>query len=235
MVLHIIWGRRLIRNALNHRALDTSQFALPEQTCNNAMLNKVLFCDLSRQTLSAGVLTDYDATAAFDRAIAGVSIVSCKLMGLPLIAGHFMFNLLKNMQFHLVTGFGKSAKSFHNTSNNITGQGVLQDSSSAAPIFFLNSDISLSTYKKNGTGSSFSNPINGTEAVDFGVQFVDNTSQFLNKRGIQPSPSLSLSDNEFLASYASKNAQLWSDLQWVSGGQINLSKCFYYAFKPSIN
>jgi hypothetical protein len=68
-------------------------------------------------------------------------------MGLPLIAGHFMFNLLKNMQFHLVTGFGKSANSFHNTSDDITGQGVLQGSSSAAPIFILNSDISLSTYK----------------------------------------------------------------------------------------
>jgi hypothetical protein len=60
MVLHIIWGRHLIRNALNHRALDTSQFAIPGQTCNNAVLNKVLFCDLSRQTLSEGVLTDYE-------------------------------------------------------------------------------------------------------------------------------------------------------------------------------
>jgi hypothetical protein len=67
------------------------------------------------------------------------------------------------------------------------------------------------------------------------VQFVDNTSHFLNKKGIKPYTSLSTTDRELLASYTSKNAQLWFDLQWVSGGQINLSKCFYYAFKPSIN
>jgi hypothetical protein len=71
-----------------------------------------------------------------------------------------MFNLLKSMQFHLVTGFGKSSNSFDNTSDNITGQGVLQGSS---------------------------------------------------------------------------NAQLWSDLLWILGGQLNLYKCYYYAFCSSIN
>jgi len=57
-------------------AFSTSQYAIPGQTCNNAVLNKDLFCDLSRQTLSPGVLTDFDATAAFDWVIAGLSIIT---------------------------------------------------------------------------------------------------------------------------------------------------------------
>jgi hypothetical protein len=56
----------------------SSQFAIPGETCNYAVLNKILFCDLSRQSLSPGVLTDFDATAAFDRVIAGVSILTCE-------------------------------------------------------------------------------------------------------------------------------------------------------------
>jgi len=54
VVLHTIWGHRLIRHATHHSALHPSQFALPGETCNNAVSNKVLFCDLSRQTLSRG-------------------------------------------------------------------------------------------------------------------------------------------------------------------------------------
>jgi hypothetical protein len=105
-ILHIIWGKRLIRHALRHKALNTAQYALPGKTCSNAVLNKQLFLDLSRQTLTPGVLTDYDVTAAFDRVLTGLSIVTCQRVGLPCIAGTFMFNLLKDMSFHLITGFG---------------------------------------------------------------------------------------------------------------------------------
>jgi len=81
-VLHVIWGHQLICHAKKHRALSSSQYAIPGETCNDTVLNKVLFCDLSRQSLSPGVLTDFDATAAFDRAIAGVSIATCQRVDL---------------------------------------------------------------------------------------------------------------------------------------------------------
>jgi hypothetical protein len=42
MVLHSIWGHRLIRHVTTHDALDTSQYAIPGQTCNSAVLNKVI-------------------------------------------------------------------------------------------------------------------------------------------------------------------------------------------------
>jgi hypothetical protein len=139
-------------------------------------------------------------------------------MGLPTIAGHFMFKLLKSMHFRLVMGFGTSSNGFNNTSNDITGQGVLQGSSSAAPIFLLNSDVSLSAYKKLGTGASFSHPISGKSITKHVVQFVDDTSQFLNMSGIQQSTSTQSNISDSLAKYASTNAQLWSDLLWTSGG-----------------
>lgn len=130
--------------------LSSSQFVIPGQTCNNAVLNKTLFCDLSQQTLSSGGLTDFDAMAAFDRVIAGLSVVTCHHVGLPRIAGCFMFHLLRQMPFHLVTGFGKSMESYSNDEESIVGQGVLQDSSSAAQFLLLNSDGSLSSYNPRG-------------------------------------------------------------------------------------
>ncbi len=49
-VLHVIWGHRPTRHALKHSALNTSQYALPGQTCHNTVLNKILCLDLSCQT-----------------------------------------------------------------------------------------------------------------------------------------------------------------------------------------
>jgi hypothetical protein len=92
-------------------------------------------------------LFDYDATAAFDRVLGGLSVVTCQRVGLPRSAGLFMFYLLHHMSFHLITGFGCSVIEFKNITDNVIGQGVLQGSSSAAPIYIINSDISLTAYK----------------------------------------------------------------------------------------
>jgi hypothetical protein len=126
---------------------------------------------------SLGILTDFDTTAAFDLVLAGLSIATCQRMGLPFIAGHFMFDLLKNMNFHLVTGFGRSPDGYLNHQDNITGQGVLQGHNLAAPIFLLKSDISLSAYSSTGIGATFTNPIKHTTILDLAIQFADNKTQ----------------------------------------------------------
>jgi hypothetical protein len=103
---------------------------------HSAVINKVLYCDLMRQTLSTGVMTDYDASAAFDRVLHSMSIITCKRIGLPTSSCLFMYNLLQNMEFQLVTGLGESATTFANNEDpKQTGQGILQGSSSAAPIY----------------------------------------------------------------------------------------------------
>ena len=120
-----------VHHAHHHKALDDAQYALPGQTYNNAVLNKILFFDYSRQSLSPEILADFDTTAAFDRILAGLSIIACQRVGLPRSTGIFMYELLKNMKFHLMTSFGKSISSYDNTADNKTRQGVLQGSSSA--------------------------------------------------------------------------------------------------------
>jgi len=177
-------------------------------------LNKVLFCDLVRQSLSPGELTDFNAVAAFDRVIASLSIAMCERVRLLRIAGHFMYLLLHHMKFHLITGIGKSSTSYMNNDNDIIGQGVLQGSSSAAPIFLLNSEVSLCAYHKIGIGASFCHPVDGS------------TNHTIPDQNMTP---------PLLIPTATENAQKWADLMWMSGGNLNLEKCFFYAFQPSIN
>jgi hypothetical protein len=73
-----------------------------------------------------------------------------------------MYSLLHNMELNIATRFGQSIKSFlHNEIPNQAGQGILQGSSSAAPIYNVNSDISLAAYRKLSKGAKFQNLISG--------------------------------------------------------------------------
>jgi hypothetical protein len=45
-ILQVIWGHRLICHACCHFVLDSSQYALPGQICNMAVISKLLFLDL---------------------------------------------------------------------------------------------------------------------------------------------------------------------------------------------
>ncbi len=134
-----------------------------------------------------------------------------------------MYELLKDLKFYLITGFGKSISSYCNTIDNQTGQGVLQGSSSACPIFILNSNVSLSTYHHHAMGASFKHPISGHTVSNYAVQFVDDTSQFVNVMGISPTDQQdepSLQYDQVMES-ASENAQTWADYLWLSGGKLN--------------
>ncbi len=92
-----------------------------------------------------------------------------------------------DVSFHLITGFGKLDEGFSNDMEDIIGQGVLQESSSAASIYILNPDISLAAYQVGGQGSAFYNPITQEVIMDKAVQYMDNASQVLNMLGaVQP-------------------------------------------------
>jgi hypothetical protein len=132
---------------------------MPGLTCNSAVWSKMLFCDLTRQTLTKGMLTDYDATMAFDRVLHAVAVITCRRISLPNSSGLFIYNLLPNMEFHLITGYEVSCKHFkNNADSDHPGQGMLQGSSSAAPIYNFTSDVSLKAYQSITKGATFTHP-----------------------------------------------------------------------------
>jgi hypothetical protein len=92
--------------------------------------------------------------------------------------------------------------------------------------------ILLTAYNKTGVGATFAHPISQEEVCVKVAKFVDDTSQFLNVAGIQSHPhSDNMNDNvnNFIQE-ASRNTQLWTNYLWVSGGCLNLNKCYHYVF-----
>ena len=94
-LLRFLWGRKLELHALQEGAYNEAQFASPGKLCQSAILNKVLFFDLLRQSRSYGALMDNDATAAFDRVLPALCVVTCRQLGMPKEAQRFFFKLLR--------------------------------------------------------------------------------------------------------------------------------------------
>jgi hypothetical protein len=125
---------------------------------------------------------------------------------------------------------------YNNTIANISGQGVLQGSSSAAPLYLATSDVSIKTYNKLAKGAAFRHPIINTLNETKMTQYDDNTSQFLNPLGAAIKQNINTEQlSQELISHATQNATIWSDCIRMSGGDLNSGKCFYYAFIPEIN
>ena len=95
------------------------------------------------------------------------------------------------------------------------------------PDLHIHLDISLTTYWKLGTGAAFLHPISRETISDKAVQFVDDTSQFLNPLGASISSSSMNEISRSLHKISSHNSKIWSDCMWISGGNLNDLKCYY--------
>ena len=82
-ILGFIWSKRLSQAANKDGLFNTSQYAWSGKTCNSAVLKKVLFFDLLRQTQQAGSIVDFEAKAVYDSIIPALATVTCMRMGLP--------------------------------------------------------------------------------------------------------------------------------------------------------
>ena len=102
-LLRFLWGRKLDRHALEAGVYNEARFASPGKLCTSAILNKVLFFDLLRQTCQYGALMDNDATAAFVRVLPALCVVTCRQLGMPKSVQLFFFQLLGQMQFTVTT------------------------------------------------------------------------------------------------------------------------------------
>jgi len=241
-ILGLVWSKRLNQAASADALFNTSQYALPGKTCNSAVLKKVLFFDLLRQTQQAGSIVDFDAKAAYDSIIPALATVTCMRMGLPRFAGDFMTLLINQMEYSVATGLGESTKTYKAGANPFfLCQGGMQGSASAAPIYNIHHDVSLTTYTEHGTPAVFHhpNPAEG-HTVDYAAQFVDDNQQQKSMLGLLRHYSTDLAQctsaeevDALLIRVTNADANRWCKYSFCAGGMINASKCFWQLIKPT--
>ncbi len=129
------------------------------------------------------------------------------------------------MEFHIATGFGLLKQSFSNIEDPTqTAQWVLQSSSSAAPIYNVNFDVSLKTYNQPSKGAIFKHPITGNIITDHATSYVNDKGEMLNSNDadIDTQNSKTMQCDQLFQA-VNHNTDLYTKLLWISGVNLNES------------
>ena len=230
-LLRFLWGRQLDRHAMDAGVYNEAQFASPGKLCQSAIVNKVLFFDLLRQTKQYGALMDNDATAAFDRVLPALCVVTCRQLGMPKSAQRFFFKILRQMVYTTTTAHGRSATNYSASANpSVPGQGVMQGGGASLPNYKSQQLPVINGYERHCIPAVFRHVSKVKDSFRRWVSgFSDDISLMLNELGVK----LSGVDSHLPMAQRVKNAlqnnlERYEEYFFTAGGSLNIKKCFYY-------
>ncbi len=89
LAFRILWGRKVIHNALNHNIASPWQFgSKPGESVQSVLLLKVLSHDYLRLTRTNAAVFNNDARACYDCIIPSLGLAATERFGIPALASH---------------------------------------------------------------------------------------------------------------------------------------------------
>jgi hypothetical protein len=165
---------------------------------------------------------DNDAASCYNRIIPALaSLIGWKLgMHRNVIFVHA--KTLAETKYKLKTSMGVSDE-FYANCEIFPIYGTGQGSGNSPAIWCIISSVLFACHEENGHGAYFCTPDKQMPVSLSMVGFVDDSTRQVNEFALntQPTP-------KFLRQVMKLDAQLWSDLLWLSGGLLELGKCSFH-------
>ncbi|KAI2506424.1 hypothetical protein MHU86_8050 [Fragilaria crotonensis] len=220
LFLGIKW-RAAMHQAEDLRLLNEGQFgSRPYRNATDPVFIEELQLEISRATRKPVVLTNYDATACYDRIIPNLGMTVSQKYGVPAEVTESNASTLEKAEFHVRTELGISPTSYrHEPEFPVYGTG--QGSANSPAIWCFLSSTLFDCYDTRAHQAIYWDTHNDVR-VHFGlIGFVDDCNGQTNAFGSDGSTATV----HQIVSQAQANAQCWSDLLHASGGALELSKC----------
>lgn len=143
-------------------------------------------------------------------------------LGMPHNCCKLFLQTLANMQYHIKTSNGIS-QDFYGTTTNKTMHGPGQGGRGSSAIWVIISSLIMTCINKTSLGSNFKNPYNSNDVFrQLITGFVDDITHWCS--------CASKNDDELLKEMTA-TAQKWEQLLYSTGGQLELTKCFFYLIR----
>ena len=222
-MLKVVWGRRLVWFAEENKSLGHanhgSRSGMQSLDCSVEKVVVYDHCRLSRTNL---ITIDNDAKSCYDRILKPLAMAACIAYGLPLLAAVMHNKVHHGMSHTIRTRHGK-LKPFKGTKGNDL-EGTGQGSGGSPAIWLIYSVTLLAAFAKFTKGLSIMSPYDRALLVlIIAILFVDDSMLGVNDANQDTPKSL-----DELIVEAVACAQSWERLLFVSGGALELSKCFAY-------
>ena len=194
----------------------------------SAILNKVLTLDIIRYYGEDMIIVDKDAKACYDRIIPYVTLFLLRRLGMPVLLGRFMCNVLNQMKYTIRTGTGYIEPYSHQDSRLFgTGQGA----GWSPPCWAANSDVISCVMEQYTPGMLLEHPNQKQFSHHHIDAFVDDSSIGVTQSAFEtfnPLPEDPVQKGSDLYEQASFNTQFYSRLVFTSGGLLAIHKCLAY-------
>jgi hypothetical protein len=180
---------------------------------------KTEICYASRKSL---INFDNDAASCYDRIIPALASLIGRAFGMHRNVIFVHATTLEETKYKLKTSMGVSDEYYANCQAfPIYGTG--QGSGNSPAIWCIVSSVLFACHEEQGHGAYFCTPDQQMSVSLSMVGFVDDSTGQVNEFALnsQPTP-------EFLRTIMKHDAQLWSDLLWLSGGLLELNKCSFH-------
>lgn len=128
-----------------------------------------------------------DATAAFDRVLPALCVITCRQLGMPKSAQRFFLKVLRQMEYTVTTAHGKSQDTYSTTTNpKVPGQGVIQGGGASQPNFQSQQHLVIKSVEANCTLAIFYHAYSlRTKIRRWLGGFSDDMGMFLNELGVR--------------------------------------------------
>ena len=220
LALGVKW-RAAMHKAEDCDALNDGQYgSRPHRNATEPVFIEELQCEIARATRKQLILTNYDATACYDRIIPNLAMVTSQKFGVAASVTHSNARTLQLAEYKVRTELGLAKQSYsHSDTSPIYGTG--QGSANSPAIWCFLSSTLFDCYDTQAAKASYRDS-NGQGQVELGlIGFVDDCNGQTNQQASDGAPHRLPT----LLAQTQHNAQKWTDLLNASGGALELSKC----------
>jgi hypothetical protein len=217
-LLKLLWGHRLIQQAINLDLLHQGQYgSVPGRNAIELVMLNQTTNDICRIQKIPIIRFENDASACYDRIIVPLGMLAARRCGMPVEAVTLHADTLHHMKYRVKTVYGISDDHYTGTVDKPlfgTGQG-----SGASPAIWLSLVVILmhTLDRLIPDRIQFCSPDNTYRHSRLIDAFVDDTSlAFTADPAMQPTDMIKRMETA---------AQTWQQLLSHSGGALNLQKC----------
>jgi hypothetical protein len=221
-LLGVKWRKELLHHATHNKQINDGQHgARPGHEAKTPVLIEETLNDICYASRKSLISFDNDATSCYDRIIPALASLLGRRHGLHRNVIFVHATTLREAKYKLKTILGISEE-FYSHCKIFPIYGTGQGSANSPVIWTIVSSVLFDVHAEAGHGAQFTSPDKSMSVNLSMVGFVDDSTGHVNKFNddVQPHP-------DALAEIMRLDAQLWSNLLWLSGGLLELPKCLY--------
>ena len=200
--------------------MPEEHYSQKQSMAEDACFDKVLSLDLSRQSRLPMSLVSIDAAQCYDRVNHLMMSLVWLALGVQPSVIAIILTCLQNMEIFTRTGFGDSITSFGGKNQLIPFCGLGQGSKGAPASWLQLSTMIINSYKSEGHGAIFVDPVSKVVSRSIGCVYVDDTDLY--------TAGPHLTSVRMVIDETTRAVPCWSRGLSATGGAIKGSKSGWY-------